>query len=357
MNLSKELIEKFLANKCTREEAEYVTKMLSENPALMDVYFSGEEWNNLTIPQNTHSGKEAEEMLKAVERATYKKNNNIPSILFRVAAAAVVILVIGVFWLFTKVNHEHEVAKQTQKVATLPTIAQLKVVKNDGTKNLKVALPDGSAVNINPGSLIRYKEKFDDVKREIYLEGEAFFTVAKNKQRPFIVYSKDISTTALGTSFTIKAYRKDKNVTVTLYTGKVVVKQTDAAKQMQDVYLVPGQEITVNMQTFETVLQNMKDEPEKIVSEKVAEVPPAKVQQNTSTGMDFTNEPLKNVFKKLEEVYNISIQYKDAEIDTLDFTGLIEPNESPENILQNIALLNGFTITRTANSFLFQKNQ
>lgn len=356
MNLSKDLIEKFLANKCTREEAEYVTKMLSENPALMDVYFPGEEWDNLTIPQNEYSEKEAEEMLKVIERATYKKNSNITRVLFRVAAAAAVILAIGAFWLYRQDNHTHEIAKHIQK-ATIQPIAQLKIVKNDGVNDLKVTLPDGSAVNINPGSLIRYKEKFDDVKREIYLEGEAFFSVAKNKQRPFIVYSKDISTTALGTSFTIKAYSKDKNVTVTLYTGKVVVKQTDAVKKMKDVYLVPGQEMTVNMQTFETVLQSMKEEPEKIATEKVAEAPPAKGQQNINTGLDFTNEPLKNVFKKLEEVYNISIQYNDAEVDTLDFTGLIEPNEPPEKILQNIALLNGFTMTRTTNSFLFQKNQ
>ncbi len=357
MNLSKELIEKFLANKCNREEAEYVTKMLNENPALMDVYFSAEEWDNLKTVQDEYGASEAEDMLKVVERATYKKNRNVVRVLSRVAAAAAIILAVGAFWLFTNNNTREALAKQTQQSTAQPTIAQLKVVRNDGKANLKVALPDGSAVNINPGSLIKYKEKFDDVKREIYLEGEAFFSVAKNKQRPFIVYSKDISTTALGTSFTIKAYKEDKNVTVTLYTGKVVVKQTDATKQMQDVYLVPGQEVTVNMQTLETVLQHFNEEPEKIASEKVAETPSVKMPQPVGNGKDFTNEPLQNVFRKIEEVYKISIQYKEAEIDTLDFTGSIEPNESAEHILQNIALLNGFTLTKTTDGFLFQRNQ
>ncbi len=71
----------------------------------------------------------------------------------------------------------------------------------------KIVLADGSTVNLNAGSRLRYPVTFSGPNRDIYLEeGEAFFTVAENPSHPFIVHSRGLATTALGTSFNIRAY-------------------------------------------------------------------------------------------------------------------------------------------------------
>ncbi len=72
-----------------------------------------------------------------------------------------------------------------------------------------VTLADGTKVMLNSGSLLRYQENFPSDKREVFLEGEAFFEVYHDPERPFTVKAGDVSTTALGTSFNIMAYERE----------------------------------------------------------------------------------------------------------------------------------------------------
>jgi len=103
-------------------------------------------------------------------------------------------------------------------------------------------LPDGSHVHLNAGSKLTYPASFKG-ERSIVLEGEAFFEVVKDPSKPFIVHTKQISTTVLGTSFNIKAYAESDAVTVALKTGNVSVK-TDLAGKWDQISLVPGEKLT-----------------------------------------------------------------------------------------------------------------
>ena len=86
----------------------------------------------------------------------------------------------------------------------------------------QVSLPDGSTVWLNAQSILKYEPGFAGRKREVYLEGEAFFTVQKNEQLPFIVHTRQLHTQVLGTSFDIQAYDSTR-LTVTVTEGKVSV--------------------------------------------------------------------------------------------------------------------------------------
>lgn len=86
-----------------------------------------------------------------------------------------------------------------------------------------INLPDGSKVWLNSGSSIRYPKPFSDTERHIYLEGEAYFEVSKDSMRPFTVYSGDVATTALGTSFNINHFKENPHIDISLITGKVKV--------------------------------------------------------------------------------------------------------------------------------------
>jgi transmembrane sensor len=96
------------------------------------------------------------------------------------------------------------------------------VKTNPGGQKSKINLVDGSFIQLNANSTLRFPEKFDDNIREVYLEGEAFFTVQRDSLRPFIVYAGNSETKVLGTSFNIQA--NAQKVEVTVATGKVQVK-------------------------------------------------------------------------------------------------------------------------------------
>lgn len=87
----------------------------------------------------------------------------------------------------------------------------------------KLILEDSTVVFLNSGSEFRYPENFSKNTREVYLSGEAFFKVSKDKNRPFIVNSGDVKTTVLGTSFNVQAFQDQSDVKITVVSGKVRV--------------------------------------------------------------------------------------------------------------------------------------
>jgi ferric-dicitrate binding protein FerR (iron transport regulator) len=149
----------------------------------------------------------------------------------KVAAALVVPFIFA--WLLLKYTHT-EPPVEPPKIVTVETPA--------GMKRTKV-LPDGTKVVLNSRSTLTYAAGFSESKREIKLVGEAFFEVAQDSLRPFIVYSGNISTTALGTSFNVH-YRHSRAITeVSLATGVVQIATTDKTSGPKSKKLQPGERL------------------------------------------------------------------------------------------------------------------
>lgn len=174
--------------------------------------------------------------LKQVQFRGHKRNNL--NLYLKVAATVSIIMLSSLMWYWTdnpaKENIEIHQEELVEKRAPL------------GQK-LTVKLQDGSIVKINAGSRIVFPKAFHHSKREVLLEGEAFFEVTKDPERPFVIKSKDLITTVLGTSFVVKAYEDEPQVHVAVLTGKVLVESKRKSKtedQGDKLYLLPNEAIT-----------------------------------------------------------------------------------------------------------------
>jgi ferric-dicitrate binding protein FerR (iron transport regulator) len=158
--------------------------------------------------------------------------------LFWLRAAAVFILLFGLTYYFRQIP-EPEVLRQ-QEIAMV-------VKQNPNGRKSTFLLPDGSKVNLNAGSSLRFTPEFDTMNRVVYLEGEAYFQVEKDASRPFQVVAEGTVTTALGTAFNVKAWKGDPLVRVALSEGKVAVELLETEKDQ--VVLEPGQMLIHNQET------------------------------------------------------------------------------------------------------------
>lgn len=178
---------------------------------------------------------------------------------------------------------------------------------NTTTQTIELALSDGSKISLAPKGRIRYPERFDGERREVFLEGEAFFDIAKDPEHPFLVYANGLVTKVLGTSFRIKAYGDSREVTVEVKTGKVsVFAQSDphlqekvADKQLQGVVLTPNQKIIYARNEVKMV-KTLVEKPEMVVSK--AEIPQ----------FEFEDTPASDVFNTIARAYGIDILYDEA---------------------------------------------
>lgn len=151
----------------------------------------------------------------------------------KVAAILIVGVMIGISVpYFTNFSPELEEASVSQTI----------IKQNPRGQKTTVFLNDGTKVILNAESSIEYKRKFENGLREVKLTGEAFFDVAHDESRPFVVKSGLLETTALGTSFNIKAH-DEEDIKVSLLTGKVKVVNASSQGDEGDVILLPGEQV------------------------------------------------------------------------------------------------------------------
>lgn len=116
----------------------------------------------------------------------------------------------------------------------------------------RIDLADGTVVYMHPGSKLNYPSAFGDESRCVRLEGEAYFVVAKDSRRPFIVSTSNSQTTVVGTEFNIRAYKNNEE-RIVLVNGKIHLKSIIGSAQEFDV--LPGQEIAINAQGEASVME------------------------------------------------------------------------------------------------------
>ncbi|MVN77613.1 DUF4974 domain-containing protein [Hymenobacter sp. HMF4947] len=161
-------------------------------------------------------------------------------------------------------------------------------------------LPDASRVSLQPGSSLRYTTALAGPRREVYLDGEAFFQVHKNPQRPFLVYTSQLVTTVLGTSFDVKAYPGRAQALVAVHEGKVSVQPRETAQlnatpmhpAKLGVLLLPNQQVVYSLDS-----RRLKKE---LVDQPAVLVPQA---------FEFEERPVAEVFAALEKAYGVPIHY------------------------------------------------
>ncbi|RBL88652.1 FecR family protein [Chitinophaga flava] len=172
------------------------------------------------------------------------------------AAAAAVLLAAGLFWF----NSQRQPTVNLP-ITQLPITGGNRVIK-DGFVEIttpkghqeNIKLDDGSTISLNANSKLRYPEHFGSAERSVYLdEGEALFNAAPDANRHFVVRTAEIATTALGTTFNIRAYDAENKVTVALLTGKVKVDQLHNSQDNNSLILMPSEQISYDRQLLSLI--------------------------------------------------------------------------------------------------------
>jgi hypothetical protein len=215
-------------------------------------------------------------------------------------------------------------------------------------------------VTLSDKSEISFYEPFIDDRRDIKLKGKANFKVAKDKIRPFTVFSGSLSTTALGTRFTVTAFENQNFIIVRLFEGKVVVKPGNKVTQnvVNNYYLLAGQELIYNNENNiakvrrfgANALITKRPEKEKPVIDNLT-IP----ENGTGSWFMFNNQPLSFVFDELQNMYDVDIRYSKKDISKIYFIGKFDRSESFENIIKQIADLNNLKILKKDNTFIITK--
>lgn len=168
------------------------------------------------------------------------------------------------------------------------------------TRVESVTLPDGSLVSLNSNTHLSYPKKFGNKTREVTIEGEAFFEVKPNKEKPFIIHAGTAQVKVLGTSFNVRAYPGAREMEVIVRTGKVqVLTQKTATKQNAELILTPGDKGTLVHQSH--ALVKSTNENPNYIAWKTHE-------------LVFRATSLNEVIDNLENVYKVNIQLQDPQL-------------------------------------------
>ncbi len=255
------------------------------------------------LVDDRHIGQRVEKIIALTDpRPPARELRLYSTIWFKVAASIVVICGLGWYWLQDEPSRQEAFGEE---VAT-----RMIEKTNDAKFPLLISLLDGSSVTLQPESRLRYPEKFSDEIREVYLEGEALFEVAKNPQKPFLVHANGLTTKVLGTSFSVRSFEEDRDVVVKVFTGKVSVLPTRKRNEKSDHTLEQNNAIILTPNQMAVFSRGSKRLTKTLVPEPKL-LAPSKPEKKIDHPFNFKNTPVAQVFSILEKSYGVAILYDD----------------------------------------------
>lgn len=214
------------------------------------------------------------------------------------AAAAVVLLCLSVWTAYLYM--------QPAAIQTISTLAETRTVR----------LPDGSSVTLNHYSSLSYPEKFQSDKREVELNGEAYFEVSKDPKHPFIVQTETIDVQVLGTHFNVDAYHDNPDVKTTLLSGSVAVSNKSKSVRM----ILKPNEIAIYNKVEEKLTRKVLENAEDEISWRQGE-------------FIFDDLPLQEIARELSNSFGATIHIADTTLQNYRITARFRDGEDLATIL------------------------
>ena len=213
---------------------------------------------------------------------------------------------------------------------------------NPKGKRTKITLPDGSVVHLGADSRLRYPEQLNANSREVSLEGEAFFEVSHDENRPFIVHTGEVQTQVLGTSFKIEAF-KNHQLSVAVATGRVSVDYKEPNRPLKSLaVLTPGRKVSWNPIDHQSVTTTLAIED---------------VSAWKDGTLAFTDVRLDDIAAELERWYNIKLIIKDAEVNAYSLSISVNGNAPINAALDAITGATGLTYKIAQNQITISMNK
>lgn len=309
------LMQRYFSQEITDEEKEELALMLNSMPEESHLQ---EEliqlWNETDSDKEPKLSENAkQQILSSIFAANQRKADlrkkpfhRISVRVATVAASLVFLILSGA--LFNYFSGE----KQSSSVFITKTIP---VASNNPTPYIRnVILPDGSTVVLKAGSTLEYPPIFSDTTREVSLQGEAYFDIAPDKAKPFIIHTDEVKTTVLGTAFNIKAWPDQHTVTVSVTRGKVKVENK---KRILAV-------LTIN----EEVQYDLAD-----ANVKTTVADRKEVTDWTKQDMVFQNMTFSEIAEVLSKRYGVNIEIRSKELADTEMVSSFSGTESLDVVL------------------------
>ncbi len=331
-----------LSGEATAEEELALQQFMQTNPSFQQQYELMKRMWHTSEKQDAETIDESEkknishilQLAKAGAENEPSETTVIPLINKRklylsISSAAAAIFIAVSFWIFSEKNDPHTQVAPTQTLVT-----------ENGSRT-RTILPDGSTVWLNAGSHISFNKNFSGSTREVTLDGEAYFDVVKQPQRPFIVHVSGYDIKVLGTAFNVKSYPADKTVETTLLRGLVQVTKQGAKKQ-EPIFLRANEKLIVDKYAADSKLNlpyNEKAEANtantKYLIQHIDSAQKESEKIETAwvyNRLEFKGESFAGLAQKLERWYNVKIVFDDGAVQKLNFYGSFE-NETIEQAL------------------------
>ncbi|QIK55510.1 DUF4974 domain-containing protein [Dysgonomonas sp. HDW5B] len=264
-----------------------------------------QQWDSLSNIEDLSSQLEFEKIKKVLGFTENKRKIQFSNYLPRVVAVLLpLILFAGIYFLDKRENKDSDMP---MTVLTVPY-----------GKHEEAKLACGSEIWINSGSEISYNENPADTVRTVNLKGEAYFSVMRQNDVPFIVRTEYLDVKVLGTKFNVSAYPDEESTIVTLNKGSIAIRTVDN----HDYMLKPNQQLVYNNKTRQVVIQDL-------------DVNIAKDIADWTIGkMAFNNETLKDIVTVFERKFNVDVEV-DSNVDlNRRYTVTIDEGDNLKEIIE-----------------------
>ncbi len=302
------ILRLYLRHRYSLETEEKVQQWLAKNPVTEEIELASKEyWDSIK------TGKD-ETMIKALKRVNKKiaKQTKVKKIYQQKAffiVAAIFILLIGISGVLLFIQNYRN-----------PAMIEISTAYGETEQ---VILPDQTKVWLNAGSSLKYPSKFNQKVRLVRLIGEAFFSVTKNKSKPFVVETKQLDVKVLGTKFNLKAYPEEIQTSATLQEGKIEVQTLKHQKKQ----MLPNDQLVYNSKTSAINVTKIYQE----------DIPDWR-----NGNLIFSEATLSEIFKTLERQFNVSLNIdKTIDLLTEHYTIKFIKKETPEQIIQVLSDMAG----------------
>ena len=321
-----ELLSRKLAGEASPEELRELQTLLAANPETAE---SQKTLEQFWVRQENGSHPQVEQNLQKVLAnlglpPTHKKSS-FPWL--KIAAAFFILLAVTAILL-----------RQRNASATTAVLTEKHNVK--GTRSI-IQLADGSKIWLNADSRLKYPDLFKGATRDVYLNGEAFFDVAKNPGHPFIIHLANGTVRVLGTSFNIRAYDNESTVETSVATGKVafIPKYHSTGKKQDTIYLTPDHKAsyTFNREELTTVPTIAQDD-----------------KAWTEGRLIFRSQTMEDIAVELERDFGKKVVFLDEDSKHFVFTGSFG-NNTLEEILFYLARTKKFNYEITDSELLISQ--
>ena len=356
------LLSKKLSNEASSEELQELQSILLSNPDLHHkAEMHTEMWEQGSI--NNIAGSEAaymRHMMKHKDEFFVEENSEVANsddtifeakrgffhTLFLNKRLTVfslltfLILTTGTIYLFSQ--------KRGTKLPTDQGISS--IVTKNGNRS-KVVLPDGSQVWLNAGSNLDYNNStFNNELREVSLDGEAYFDVTKNPDKPFIIHTKKMDIKVLGTVFNVRSYNNEKITEAALIKGSIEVTLKD--RKDQKIILKPNEKISIANEDSKAELKQNKIILPKTNTTPVPQIVVKELKPNptyniigeiawTQNKLYFEDESLEDIGLRMERWFGKKVTIANESLKNVHYTGNFE-NETLEEVLLYLKLSRTF---------------